>query len=613
MMQRQRSLPVGACALLILLAPGPTASAEDARLKGLDEYVKQSLRDWEVPGLAIAIVKDDAVVLARGYGVRKLGESTPVNDRTLFAIASCSKAFTAAALAMLVDEGKIAWDDPVRKHLRNFQLRDGYASGALTVRDLLCHRSGLPRYDLLWYGSAASRDDILRRLRYARPRTTFRNQFGYQNIMFLAAGQVIPAVTGASWDDFVKRRIFEPLGMTASNTSIKAFAGANVATPHLRLDDRVKAIPWRNIDNAGPAGSINSNVRDMAQWLRLQLNKGVYNDKRLLTTKSFNEMHTPQSVIHPEGMGPEGQFWELTHPGSRLLVYGLGWVLREYRSRVLVQHGGAIDGMRSLVLLVPDDKLGIVILTNRGGQYLPEAIAQRVLDAHLGAPPRDWSTELLKVQNGIDRQRKDAEKRVEKERVKGTRPSLPAEKYAGTYQDNLYGEVTVTKEGDKLVVRYGPSLTGTLAHWHHDTFQVTWIDRTSRKGLVTFRLDRKGEADEIRIWHPSGGEEIAARRAPVRAKEPAIVLKPEELRRFVGVYSREAPPLQVTVELLHGKLKLMTFGLPVATLVPIAPARFRVAGAASATYLEFEMAEGKIKQALYKRGDAPPVKLVPGK
>jgi CubicO group peptidase (beta-lactamase class C family) len=590
------------------------AARKSGPLEGLDGYIGAALRDWEVPGLAIAVVKDDAVVLAKGYGVRKLGERTPVDEHTIFAIASCSKAFTAAALAMLVDEGKIAWDDPVTKHLRDFQLHDTYSSREITVRDLLCHRSGLPRYDMIWYASAASRDDILRRLRHAKPNTSFRSQFGYQNIMFLAAGQVLPAVAGTSWDEFVKARIFTPLGMKSSSTSIRSFRDSDpVATPHQRIDDKLEVIRWRNIDNAGPAGSINSTVADMAQWIRLQLGEGVYDGKRLLTSKAIRDMHTPQTVIRPEGMGPEGRYWEVLHPGSRLLVYGLGWVLREYRGRVLVQHGGSIDGMRSVTILVPEEKLGLVILTNRGGQVLPEAIGQRVLDAYLGAPPRDWSAEMLEVHKAREKQGRDAEKKLDKERIAGTKPSLALEKYEGAYRDTLYGDVTVSRDNGKLRVRFGPSLVGNLEHWHFDTFRATWTDRTFGKGLVTFRLNNKGEPDEVQLGISGASVSLTARRARPAVKEPAIALSGEELGKFVGVYSRKVPPLEVTVELLGDKLKLTTFGQPVSTLVPIKPGRFRVEGAPAATYLQFDLAEGKVKQVVLERGDEPKATLLPGK
>jgi CubicO group peptidase (beta-lactamase class C family) len=595
-----------------LAAQPSEPSRKGSPLDGLDSYINQALRDWEVPGLAIAVVKDDAVVRSRGYGVRKLGASVPVDDKTVFAISSCSKAFTAAALAMLIDEGKISWDDSVTKYLRDFQLHDTYASREITIRDLLCHRSGLPRYDGVWYGAVANRDEVLRRLRHAKPNTSFRSQFGYQNIMFLAAGQVIPAAADSTWDEFVKQRLFVPLGMKASSTSIKAIPDSdNVATPHQRIEDKVEVIPWRNIDNAGPAGSINSNVADMTQWLRLQLNEGTYCGKRLLTTKAIREMHTPQSVIRVEGMGPEGRRWELLHPGSRLLNYGLGWVIREYRGRVVVQHGGSIDGMRSLVILVPEEKLGMVILSNRGGQFVPEVVGQRVLDAYLGALPRDWSSEWLELDKALEQETKDAEKRLEGERMKETKPSLTPEKYAGTYRDDLYGDMRVANEKDNMVVRYG-SLVGKLEHWHFDTFRATWSDRTFRKGMVTFRLNARGKVDEMQVALEGGDSVFSLRRKKQAAKEPAIAMQAEQLGKFVGVYSRKVPPLEVTVELLNGKLKYTSFGLPVATLVPIGSTRFRVEGAAP-VYLEFEMVDGKVKQVMLERDEQPKVRLLPGK
>ena len=370
--------------LLFVLVAFLPAYAQEAPLNGFDDYVNKALREWEVPGLAIAIIKDDRIVLAKGYGVRKLGDPTPVNERTLFAIGSSSKAFTAAAIAMLVDEGKLKWDDPVTKYLPGFELYDPYVTRELTVRDLLSHRSGLERGDFLWYGTEYDRDEILRRARYLKPTWSLRSTFGYQNLMFLAAGQLIAKVSGKSWDDFIRQRMFTPLSMTASSTSIRDLKNAdNVSSPHAKIEDKVEVIPWRNIDNIAPAGSINSSVVDMAQWVRLQLAQGEYQKQHLLSSGAAKEMHTSQTVIRLEPP------LSLFYPEAHFLNYGLGWFLQDYRGRKVVEHGGAIDGMRAQVAMIPEEKLGLVILTNMGGTILPLPLMYRIFDAYLGAPQRD--------------------------------------------------------------------------------------------------------------------------------------------------------------------------------------------------------------------------------
>lgn len=483
------------CLMLVLLllvvvqvgsaqAPGPE----------FDEYVNKALKEWEVPGVAIAIVKNDRVVFAKGYGVRELNKPEPVDEQTLFAIGSSSKAFTATGLAVLVDQGKIKWEDPATKYLPGFQLFDPYSTRELTVADLLAHRSGLARGDMLWYASEYDRDEVLRRVRHLKPSWSLRSRFGYQNIMFLAAGQIIPSVTGKTWDDFMRERIFNPLGMTSTSTSIKAFAGTtNVATPHSRIEDKVRAVPWRNIDNIAPAGSINSNVRDMAQWVRLQLGDGTFDGKRLLSAVSIKEMQTPQTIIRLDG--PRARLY----PEAHFLTYGLGWFLSDYRGRKLVEHGGAIDGMRAQVAMMPEEKVGLVVLTNLHGTTLPVALMFRIFDHYLNAPGRDWSSDLLKVTKDLENQAKTAEKKLETDRVKNTSPSLPVEKYAGTFQSDMYGEAKVVLENQKLVIRFGPNFTGDLQHWHYDTFRVTWRDPMQGKGMVNFRLNTQGKVDQVHI------------------------------------------------------------------------------------------------------------------
>ncbi|HET9529596.1 MAG TPA: serine hydrolase, partial [Blastocatellia bacterium] len=574
--------------LLVVMMSAQFARAQEAALQGFDDYVNKAMRDWEVPGLAIAIVKDDKVLLARGYGVRKHGEATPVDEKTLFAIGSSSKAFTAAALAMLVDQNKVKWDDPAINHLPGFQLFDPYATRELTIKDLLSHRSGLERGDLMWYGSSFSRDEILQRVRHLKPSWSFRSRFGYQNIMYLAAGQTVAKVTGKTWDDFIRERIFNPLGMASSSTTITAFnPTSNVATPHAKIENKVRPIAWRNIDNIAPAGSINSNVVDMAQWVRLHLNQGKIKGEQLISSGSIKEMHMPQTIIRLEGIQ------EKLNPETHFMTYGLGWFLQDYRGRKVVQHGGNIDGMTALVAMMPEEGLGLVILANMNGTPINTALMYRVFDSFLPPrePQKDWSADLLKVFKAQMEQMANAEKKKEADRVKGTSPTLPLAKYAGNYSDDMYGEVKVTEENGKLVVRYGPAFVGDLEHWHYNTFRATWRDPTIGKLLVNFTLDTAGKVDEIRIENLTG-----FKRAAEKAEEIAgLSLSEDDLKRYLGKYEMKTPPLEVSIEMIGGKLKGVIPGQPVSTLVPVAQDRFRVVveGAPVEIYAQFEMADGK--------------------
>jgi CubicO group peptidase (beta-lactamase class C family) len=481
-------------ALLLALLATATADAQNGQLAGLDAYVNKAMKDWGVPGLAIAVIKDDRIVLAKGYGVRELGKPEAVDERTLFAIGSSSKAFTAAAIAMLVDDKKLEWDDPATQYLPGFQLYDPYATRELTVRDLLAHRAGLDRGDFLWYASTFDRDDIVRRIRYLKPASSLRSRFGYQNIMFLAAGQVVRSVSGKDWDDFVRERIFGPLGMNDSGTSVRTLSKSkDVATPHSKYEGQVRAIPYRNVDNIAPAGSINSNVVDMAQWVRLQLGNGTFGGKELISAANVKEMVTPQTIIRLEGV------MAALYPEAHFLSYGLGWFLSDYRGRKLVEHGGAIDGMRALVAMIPEEKLGVVILTNLSGSVLSVPLSYRIFDAYLGATPRDWSADMLKTVTGLEEQARAATAKQEAERVAGTKPSLALDKYAGDYQSDLYGDATVGLDNGKLTLRRGPHFTGSLEHWHYDVFRVTWSDRQLGKQFVSFRLDQKGKVAEMNI------------------------------------------------------------------------------------------------------------------
>ncbi len=502
-----------AALILTLFIGSLSAMAQDAPLQGFDNYVNKALKDWDVPGIAIAIIKDDKVVFARGYGVREIGKPDKVDERTIFAIGSSTKAFTAASIAMLVEEGKIKWDDPATKYLPGFQLYDPITTREMTVRDLLTHRVGLERGDQLWHATEYDRSEVMRRIRFLKPSSSLRSKFGYQNVMYLAAGQIVPQVAGKTWDDFLRERIFSPLGMKSTSTSISELKNSNdVAAPHSKFDDKVTAIPYRKIDNAGPAGSINSNVVDMAQWVRMQLNNGKFDGKQLISAASIKEMQAPQTIIRLEGIYPR------LYPEARFLSYGLGWFLSDYRGKKLVEHGGSIDGMRALVAMLPEEKLGVVILTNLSGTILSVPLSYRIFDTYLGAQPRDWSTEMLKMTNDLLEQGKAATAKQEAERVKDTKPSLALDNYAGNYQNEMYGDTKVVVENGKLIVVRGAQITGDLDHWHYDTFRVTWRDRQLGKGFINFRLNLQGKVEVMGIENFAEFARVSETKAEVAAK-----------------------------------------------------------------------------------------------
>jgi CubicO group peptidase (beta-lactamase class C family) len=485
-------------ALLTLWATASMAAAEIKPPGDLDAYAVRVLKTFEVPGLAVAIVKDDKLVFAKGYGVRKLGDDTPVDENTLFPIGSNTKAFTSALLASLVDAGKMSWDDPVYERLPGFQMYDPYVSHEMTIRDLLTHRSGmgLGEGDLLfWPTTTYTRDDIIYKLRFMKPASSFRSRFAYDNLMYIAAGQIIPAITGETWENYLKSHILDPLGMKTTTLNVAALQASNDhAYPHERVDGVLKTIPFVALDNAAPAGSINSSVSEMSNWLRLQLNHGLFPDgKRLFSEAQSNEMWTPQTIL------PNRQFpGSLAHLKSDYAAYGLGWGLRDYRGQQLVEHTGGVAGFVSRVMLVPEQKLGVVILTNAesGGAF--DSILFHILDHYFGAPKTDW---VAAFKSAEDKQFADAAefvKRQNSERA-DTKPTLPPEKYAGVYKDAWYGPATIRKENGGLVftLDHTPAAIGDLTYWQYDTFKAHWRDRTMEDAFLTFTLKPDGTIDHF--------------------------------------------------------------------------------------------------------------------
>ena len=558
-------------------------------LNGYDAYIAKAMQDWKVPGLAIAIVKDSDVVFIKGYGTRTMDKQEPVDEHTLFAIGSSSKAFTATLVAMFVDEGKMRWDDAATTYLPSLEMYDPYVARELTVRDLLTHRSGLARGDLVWYGTDYDRDEILRRTRFLRPSWSMRSRFGYQNIMYLAAGQAVSKVAGKPWDAVVRERIFSPLGMSESNTTIRALASLqNVATPHQEIDDNLQVIPWHNIDNIAPAGSINSSASDMAKWVRFQLAQGKVGGKVLVSASALGETQSPQMVV------PLSADAKQVNPFSHLSSYGMGWFLQDYRGREIRQHGGNIDGMSALVAFVPEEKLGIVVLTNANGSPMPSIAMYRALDAFLAAPPRDWSAEQLKVRTRQVALNKEAESKRLAQRALNTKPSLSLDKYAGVYVDSMYGDAKVMLENGKLHATYGTMFDGELEHWHYDTFRARWKAKNMGQSFLTFALDADGKIRSLDFE----GITTFNRKPDAPDTTRRIALAASDAMKLTGSFVSQTPALTVEVTYVEGALKLTVPGQPTYTLLADTPTRFRMTGPPgmpAGFFAEYEMSGGAVK------------------
>jgi CubicO group peptidase (beta-lactamase class C family) len=459
-------------------------------LAAFDAYVAQGVKDWEIPGLAIAIVKGDSVIFAKGYGVRRLGSAERVDEHTLFAIGSTTKAMTAASIGMLVDEGKVAWDEPVRTYIPNLQLYDPVMTRELTVRDLLTHHTGIPGTDLLWAGNDFSTAEIVRRMRFVRPFASFRSAYSYMNVQYAMAGEVLRAASGTPWVSFVPQRIFAPLGMRETVPTLADTRGlANVASPHMRLRDTIRVIENRAVDPVAPAGAIWSSVSDMAKWMRFVLDSGRVGGRRLISEATYRQWLTPQVIVPREAFYPTTR---LTRP--HYTAYGLGWFLQDYNGQSVAMHTGSIDGMIAILGLIPDQKLGVYVLANLDHAELRHALMWRVFDLFTTGNGRDWSRDLKAMYDSLAMQGKAAVQEVEKGRVGGTKPSLPLEHYAGTYADSLLGSAVVTYENGALRVRIGNGFDGRLEHWHYDTFRAVWNDERAGTSFLTFALDATGTA-----------------------------------------------------------------------------------------------------------------------
>lgn len=537
-------------------------------LNGFNDFVSETMNGWSVPGLAIAIVKDGKVVFSEGFGRRNLEKDMPVTPETIFAIASSTKAFTSMSLGILVDEGKLEWDRPIREYLPAFRLHDSLASERTTSRDLLTHRTGLPRHDLMWYNSSLSRQEIFDRLRYLVPSKDFRSCFQYQNLMYMTAGYLVGELSGRTWEEFVQERIFNPLEMATSSLSVRdSQQASDFALPYIKKDDEVKETPFRNIDAVGPGGAINSSVSDIANWLLLHLGEGRYRGKQIISQGNLIQMHSPQMVIQEmvQSLAAFTKYDEVGHAS-----YGMGWFVQTYRGHNIVHHGGNIDGFSSLVSFMPQQDIGMVVLTNLGGNPLSTIISYNVFDRWIGLDQIPWSR---RIKEESDKQKEAASQAKDKsstDRKSETRPSHPLEDYTGEFDHPGYGVVSIAVKDDCLEASYN-SMPLSLEHYHYDIFEMVHEPFDMRM-KVSFFTDVKGNIGSIAIPMEPAVEEAVFTRIPDRNMRG----KPF-LQNFAGEYELYGKSVIVS---LNGDDTLVVSipGQPEYELVPYRGREFTLKG-----------------------------------
>lgn len=475
---------------LILLAQKKDNSTTDM-LKDLDTFVEQMRLEWNIPGCAIGIVQDGKIIHTKGYGMRDLDKKIPVTAETIFPIASNTKAFTTAGLAILVGEGKLDWDKTTKSYIPEFQLFDEYVSDNLTPRDMACHRSGIPRHDLVWYGAKFTRQELFAKLRYLEPNKPFRSLYQYNNHMFMSLGVLIEKLSGQTWENFTKERILTPLEMKNTIFSVEdLMKSPNYSWSYTYNNGKMEQIPFAsNVDAMSPTGGIKSNVMDLSNWLLMQLNKGKFKDKQVVPEKELLQTHTPQVVVSP---------MELKYDEYSYGNYGMGWAVNEYKDHLRVTHNGSIEGFRSQATLFPRKNIGMVILTNTGAvnYWFVNVICNYISDKMLNTTVTDWSARLKKEQveaKALELKNAAAPDTV---RVSDTRFSQSLLAFSGIYEHSAYGNIDIRIENEALKGNF-KIFDFELKHYHYDTFETKSPSFDKQK--VTFYTNAKGKIDRLGI------------------------------------------------------------------------------------------------------------------
>ena len=563
-----------------------STASEDAAaaLDGFDAVVEKAIADFNVPGLGIAIVSGGEVVYAKGFGYRNLEEKLPMTPDTLFAIGSTTKAMTATVLAMQAEEGLFDWDAELVRYLPGFRLADPMTTARISPRDLVTHRSGLPRHDVLWYNvKDVERADLIERLEHLELTADLREKWQYNNLMFMTAGYLSGQLDGRSWEETMLARLFGPLGMERSNFSVETSKkDDNYALPYRENDDdALELIPFRNIDVVGPAGSVNSSVNEMARWLAFNLSGGLAGDQRLMSEASLADVHAPHMST---GAIPS--------PESRVSqeAYGMGWGVQVYRGHRRIQHGGGIDGFVTSVALYPDDEIGIVAFTNRGSG-LSGLVQQTAADRLLGLESVDWIGQRLERMKAAEEVDDEGEEKAEETKVSGTEPSRALGDYVGEYRHPGYGTVRVELEDGALALTLN-DINAPLEHWHYDVFigGRDEEDPALEKTKVQFRGDFDGEIAELLIpLELTAAPIVFSKQAGTELSDPAY------LKLLTGRY-QGATGQTVTVGMSGSKLTLSVPGQPLYTLLPEPSGRFAIDGLQGFS-VGFELTDGVVTRA----------------
>ncbi|HLK29145.1 MAG TPA: serine hydrolase [Puia sp.] len=546
-------------------------STEDKRFTGLDTAFARVLKDWHAAGFAVAVVEKDKVVYAKGFGYRDYENKIPVTPNTLFAIGSCTKAFTASLIGMLVKDGKTDYDKPVRNYLPELKFFNDDMNNKITLRDMMCHRTGLPRHDYSWYlFTTPSRDSLIQRIQYMEPSAGLRERWQYNNFMFLAQGVVVEKLTGKKWEDNVREKIFQPLGMSNSYFSVDDMAKNSDASIGygLKNDSIIKKLDYYHIDAMGPAGSINSSVNDMAKWVTTWINNGKFNDKEIIPTSHRNEAISSQMVIG-------GALPDKEKPDIYFSNYGFGWFLGSYRGHYRVEHGGNIDGFSASTCFFPSDSIGIIVLSNQNGSSVPSIVRNLIADRMLKLKYYDWESDL---KNNADKARIDdrnAKKSAIPNSKKSSTPTHDWKDYEGLYGNNAYGTFDVQLQHDSLFV-FVNQKTLWLRHKVYDIFDVfekdpkDGIDTSDNSSPMQFQMNTNGDITGIDIVLESSLKPISFARTP-KAKE----VTKESLQKYIGEYELSGMALKVSIK-NEKTLTLSVPGQPEYELAPVDKDKFNI-------------------------------------